>query len=125
MLIQCMLIGLGGFAGTTARYLLSLPFSAGAMLFPFGTLLINFLGSFLIGVVAQCATQAMVDPRLYLFFAVGVCGGFTTFSTFSLETFGLINGGHAALGILYAVCSVLLCLAGVWLGRAAVRVALG
>jgi len=124
IMVQCIFVGLGGFAGAVARYLLGAAFSAYTAVFPLGTLLINFAGSFLIGLIAEySAGYAALDKNLYLFLTVGLCGGFTTFSTFSLETFGLVSSGRAAAGAAYAAASVLLCLAGVFLGKGAARLA--
>ena len=102
------------------RYLLSsvIPVLHG---FPLATLLINLAGSFLIGALSETAAVYAVNDRLLLFLKVGVCGGFTTFSTFSLETVNLFECGKYGLGVIYAIVSVLLCVAGVFLGKLAVR----
>ena len=109
----------GGFAGSVLLYLAGkLPLQS-AEGFPYVTLMINVLGSFAIGLIAAVAAKrADIDPRLVLFLRVGLCGGFTTFSTFSLETVGLLEEGRYLAGGGYALLSVALCLAGVVLGRA-------
>ena len=116
-----LLVGLGGAAGAMARYGLglALPVRDG---FPAATLLINFLGSFLIGILAGLAERSRLSKSLSLLLKTGLCGGFTTFSTFSLEAADLFRSGRWPQGSVYAVLSLGLCLAGVVLGRMAIRV---
>jgi len=106
-------ICLGGAVGTGARYIL-----AGWVLrllgpaFPFGTLLINVLGSFAISVVMHLALSAkLIAPTLRLTLATGVLGGFTTYSTFNYETLAYLREGNWAVGITNVAATVLLCLA--------------
>ena len=114
-LANCLPVALGGALGAAGRYLLSLiPLSAG---FPLTTLLTNFLGAVVIGAVAQAAGQLPLSPGAVLFLKSGLCGGFTTFSTFSLETVTLLERGRWLAGGGYALSSVALCLGGVLLGR--------
>ena len=114
--LSCLLVGLGGGLGAVARYLMGLiPVPVD---FPAMTLLINVLGAAVIGGVSGLAGALPLDPRAVLFLKTGVCGGFTTFSTFSLETVGLLEEGRYLAGGGYALLSVALCLAGVVLGRA-------
>jgi CrcB protein len=90
--------------------------------FPLSTLLINLLGAFAIGLIAACAARRPeTDPRLLLFLKTGVCGGFTTFSTFSLEAQGLIQAGKPDLAALYALVSAAACIAAVALAQLLVR----
>ena len=117
----CLWVGLGGFVGSVGRYLLSLLPVRGP--FPLATLLTNLLGAVLIGLVVGLAGRAGLEERLLLFLKTGVCGGFTTFSTFSLETWQLAQQGRPLLGAAYAAASVLLCLAGVALGGLLARLA--
>ena len=113
-----MLIGIGGFAGSVLRYVLSM-----AMLplylrtgFPSGTLAVNVAGSLLIGVMASLLKQ---DAWYYLG-AVGFCGGFTTFSTFSLEMVNMFKAGNTTGAVLYILLSLALSAAaavgGLWIG---------
>ncbi|HEY0525988.1 MAG TPA: fluoride efflux transporter CrcB [Stellaceae bacterium] len=114
-------IALGSALGGVARYWMSL---AAVRLvgerFPWGTLVINILGSFVIG---YFGTLTMPDgPRpasmeMRLFVMVGICGGFTTFSSFSLQTLELLRGGESLRALAYIVASVLLCIAGTALGH--------
>lgn len=121
-MLNCLLVGAGGFAGAVLRYLLSLvpvPEPAG---FPLVTLFINVTGALVIGVLTGLAGKAEgISPQLLLLLKVGVCGGFTTFSTFALETTNLFGGGKAGAGVLYILLSVGLCLLAVLLGKALVR----
>jgi fluoride exporter len=114
-------VGLGASLGSVARALTSI-----AMLhalgpgFPWGTLTVNVLGSFLIGVYATLTApdgRIMVGPAMRQFFLSGFCGGFTTFSIFSLETLVLAEQGRFALAGLNAGGSMLLALAAVWAGN--------
>lgn len=107
-------VGLGGALGAVLRYLVSL--APVKWDFPILTLLTNLAGAVLIGFLS--ALFAGHSPHVMLFWRVGVCGAFTTFSTFSLELFGLLEEGKYIQGAVYAVCSLGLCLAGVWLGQA-------
>lgn len=119
MVSNCLFVGLGGGAGAICRYLVGLLPVLQRGAFPLPTLLINVAGSFLIGLIAQRAgSPAGMDPHLLLLLKVGFCGGFTTFSTFSLESLTLLEEGRLGLFALYTTLSLLLCLAGVALGRA-------
>lgn len=119
MLSNCLFVGLGGGAGAVCRYLVGMLPVLQRGAFPLATLVINLLGSFLIGLIAQRASgPAGLDPNLVLFLKVGFCGGFTTFSTFSLESLTLLEEGRLGLFTLYAVLSLGLCIAGAALGKA-------
>jgi CrcB protein len=110
----------GGALGSLARFWMT---GAVAALtgprFPYGTLLINILGSFVIGAVAGVTltpARIAMHPDVRIFLMVGLCGGFTTFSAFSLQMLELLQTGQVVSGLLYAVGSVLLCLLFVWFG---------
>lgn len=86
--------------------------------FPFATLAVNVLGAFAIGIIAGLAERHEgINPNLLAFLRVGVCGGFTTFSTFALEIVGLSGDGRVWMGALYALLSLLLGVAAVLTGR--------
>ena len=91
---NCLFVALGGGLGAVGRYLLSL--IAAPWSFPVMTLLTNFLGAVVIGAVAQAAGQLPMSKSAVLFLKTGLCGGFTTFSTFSLETVELLEQGRGA-----------------------------
>ena len=76
-------------------------------------LVTNVLGALIIGVIAGMAARKNLSLNLVLFLKTGVCGGFTTFSTFSLEAYTLIGKGHYGMAFTYMCASVILCLAGV------------
>lgn len=109
-------VAFGGAIGAAGRYAISLmPVKAE---FPVLTLLTNVLGAILIGFIAGVAAgNADTSENAVLFWKTGVCGGFTTFSTFSLETLRLLEGGQTGAGLLYAGASVVLCVAGVYIGE--------
>ena len=108
-------VGLGGAVGAMGRYAISLLPWRGS--FPLLTLLTNLLGAVLIGFVAGLAARGKLSAYAGLFWKTGVCGGFTTFSTFSLESLTLLSRQRYALAGLYMVLSVGLCLLGILLGR--------
>ncbi len=120
-MIKYLLVACGGALGTIARYWLS-GFVAEHFgeTFPWGTLIINVLGSFVIGFFA---TLTGPDGRVFLstearqFVLVGVCGGFTTFSSFSLQTLNLARDGEISPALVNIAFSVAFCLAAVWIGH--------
>jgi fluoride exporter len=114
-------VALGGAIGSVARLWLTLAMAAlTGPRYPWGTLLINVVGSFVIGWFGALAGPqgrfAAISPDIRLFVTVGICGGFTTFSSFSLQTFELLRTGEAPAAILYAAASVVLCLTAAWAG---------
>jgi len=110
MILNCMFVGLGVFVGSVLRYLVSLVTLEHESGFPLVTLGINVLGAFLLGLIMTAAGRSSgLDARTLLFLKVGVCGGFTTFSTFALEAHGLLSGGKPLVALLYMILSVVLC----------------
>lgn len=115
---QVIAISIGAMLGANARYWLGLWITQSvASRFPWGTFTVNVLGSFLLGLIV--AFQLVRNPlptNLGLLLGVGFMGSFTTFSTFSVETWLLIQEGHWLMALLYSLGSLVAGLAGVWLG---------
>ncbi len=108
-----LFVALGGALGAVLRYAISL--IPCRTVFPFLTLITNFIGALAIGFIVGVVSEK--SPNTLLFWKAGVCGGFTTFSTFSLEAFSLFEKKLFFLGGLYIVLSVGLCLIGVFCGK--------
>jgi CrcB protein len=112
-------LGLGGAIGTVARFWLDGVISTRYPAFPYGILTINVTGSFLIGLLfALIGPEGrwLVSPTVRTFFMVGICGGYTTFSSFSLNTLNLAREGQWLYAGANVVLSVVFCLLAVWLG---------
>lgn len=116
-----LLVGIGGFIGSVARYLLGLASQSWFQgVYPLGTLTVNLVGSLLIGILAGYLIKSHhITAQLILI--TGFCGGFTTFSTFSLEGLKILQNGAIGLYIAYALASLIgglgLCLLGFWLTK--------
>lgn len=121
-MLNCVAVGIGGFFGSVARYLISqIPIKNGTV-FPINTFIINVAGAFALGyVVAALLRGGNIDPRITLFLKVGVCGGFTTFSTFSLETHELMQTGHMTIAVVYAAASISFCVLAIFMGQAVAK----
>jgi fluoride exporter len=121
MLKTILLVGTGGFIGSVMRYLVQLFVEKDiASTFPYGTLVANVAGSFIIGMVFALAEKGnLMDPEWRMFLAVGVCGGFTTFSSFAYNNFTMLKehslgplfwniGGSLFLGILAVYLGIII-----------------
>jgi fluoride exporter len=115
MVKNLLFVAVGGAAGSVLRFLFSVWFKHSS--FPLATLLVNIIGSLIIGlVIAVSLRNANFDANWRLLLATGLCGGFTTFSAFSAENLQLIQQGRMGMFAVYAIGSVLLGLGAAWLG---------
>jgi CrcB protein len=116
-------VAIGGAIGSVARYLVGV--CSGKLFgvaFPWGTLIINIAGSFLIGVFVESFALKWDLPQVArVFLTVGICGGFTTFSTFSLDSYLMMDRGELWPAFAYMVGSVVLSVAGLFAGLQMVR----
>lgn len=118
MIREFIAVGIGGAAGSIARYALSYGLLGGCTLFgfPAGTFAVNILGSLLIGILLEGLSSTAAAWLL----VIGFCGGFTTFSTFSADTVRLLRAGDYGPAAAYMILSVAICLAftaaGMWIG---------
>jgi CrcB protein len=113
-----LLVGLGGFIGSVARFLVSkLNLSWHFFSIPMGTLTVNVLGSFIIGILVGISVKSdLISTDLRVFLMVGFCGGFTTFSSFSSENLMLMQNGQVVTVLIYTSLSILLGFLAVYLG---------
>jgi len=120
MLRQILLVGLGGFIGSVARYFMSrLNLNYDILSIPVGTLSVNIIGSFIIGFLTGIAEKSeLISQEWRLFLMVGICGGFTTFSTFTNENLMLMHNGQYLSVAIYTALSIILGFAAVYLGFA-------
>lgn len=118
MIRNILLIGLGGFIGSVARYFVSfLNLSVNFFSVPVGTLLVNVIGSFIIGFLTGIAEKSTIlTAEWRLFLMVGLCGGFTTFSSFANENLVLLHNGEIFSLFLYTGLSIFIGFLAVWLG---------
>ncbi len=129
-MLNVLIVALGGGLGAACRYGLSLITVKSS--FPLMTFLTNLLGAFIIGLIVGIGSSGVkgmagedrkpFSPNLMLFLKTGFCGGFTTFSTFSLEVWTLAEKSNWVTAGVYAVLSLVCCIAGVWAGMMVSRV---
>ena len=127
MIARFLLVCLGGALGSGARYATSL-WAAGAIgtTFPFGTLIVNLAGSFLLGFLMHVAAATeLLPPDLRLMLTTGVMGGFTTYSTFNYETTQYVRDGAWAMGSANMAATLIGCLAAGFTGLALARLIVG
>jgi CrcB protein len=120
---RVLLVALGGLVGCLARYWLAgVVQRLGDHGFPSGTLAVNIVGSLMIGIVMTLSLErGLVDERFRILLTTGFCGGFTTMSTFSYETFALLQGGEQLLANANTGVTFAACLGAVWLGSVIAR----
>ena len=123
MTINIICVGCGGFFVAISRYIISI-YTSKQFLFkiPLGTLIVNVLGGFLIGLIMELTIKNnFISPQLKLFLTTGIMGGLTTFSTFSYETIVLMKEGNILLAILNILLNLILSLLGVVLGNIVIK----
>lgn len=106
-MIKCLIVAFGGAIGAVLRYLIGLIPLSQKNGFPIKTFLINVIGCFIIGIIAALSEKNSLNPKIVLFIKVGFCSGFTTFSSFALETHELLEKGSFFIAILYIFLSIL------------------
>jgi CrcB protein len=113
-----LLVFVGGGLGSAARYWLQgFVYSETGTGFPYGTLAVNFLGSFLIGLLMSSMEERfLIHPTIRVFLTIGILGGFTTFSSFSFETISLFRDGESLYALANAFGTLFVCLFCTWLG---------
>jgi len=121
---RTLLVALGGLLGSVARYWLAgVVQRLNGSEFPLGTLAVNILGSFVVGLVmALSVERGAVSANARIFLTVGFCGGFTTMSTFSYETMALLRDGEMGLGVGNIGATLGACLTAAWLGQIVGRI---
>jgi fluoride exporter len=124
LLVNFIMVSLGAIVGANLRYILS-RYAAKVLgpIFPYGTLMINIVGSFIVGWFMIWTTErVLVDPRWRLLIVVGFCGGFTTFSSYAFESMAYFEQGQWALMMINILANNLLCLLAAIAGMALARV---
>jgi CrcB protein len=118
MIKQLLLVGLGGGIGSMLRFLISrLTAKAGSFSFPIATLIVNVLGCLLIGILIGLSLKNQwMDANVKAALIAGFCGGFTTFSAFSLENLQMYQAGNYTGLVLYVLASLITGFAAVWIG---------
>lgn len=118
---KLLIVGLGGFIGAIARFLVSgwVQIASGSVGFPYGTLVVNLIGCFLIGFLGYLMeARGVFNPEVRLFLFIGILGSFTTFSTFENEAYALFREGSTGLALIDIGVHVFFGLVAVWAGHA-------
>src|SRR5947208_7713709 len=118
-----LLVGIGGFVGSIARYLVAVLFASQVpSVFPFATLTVNIVGCFVIGILFALSDRGNIfSPEWRILLTTGFCGGFTTFSTFSYESLRLMQDGEYLYLAAYVLLSVVIGLAATYVGIILIR----
>lgn len=116
-MLNYFMVAIGGALGSVARFWISTVVSNRVTeTFPLGTLVVNVTGSFLIGLLAAMSRSNGISDTTRTFLMVGVCGGYTTFSSFSLQNLQLLQNGNLYYAGLNTALSLVLCMVAVWIG---------
>jgi len=123
MIKSLLIAGTGGFIGTVLRFLVSRYFQENTFsLFPWGTFTVNIIGSLMIGIFYGMSERGnLLNPEIRIFLTVGICGGFTTFSSLTNDAFMLLQEKEWLKVSLYASLSFFLGLVAVYLGRTLIK----
>lgn len=116
-MLRVIYIGFGGFIGAVSRYLLVRYFSSLFPSFPVGTLVVNILGSFVLGIVVYAFAPAKLSPEIRDMLVIGILGGFTTMSAFAYDSFRFLELSQLPMFILNIVLNVVLCITAVYAGK--------
>lgn len=116
MMRNFFMVGLGSCLGGVLRYALSLTLQMFHATFPLATFVVNFVGCFLIGLFGALVVKYQLPEYVALLLTVGLCGGFTTFSTFSKENMHLLYGGQYFIFATYTISSIVLGIIAVLVG---------
>jgi CrcB protein len=124
--LKYLLVAAGGALGSVARYALDgFVLRLASPMFPSGTFVVNVVGCLIFGIIIALAeTRSVLTPTGRVFLLIGLLGGFTTFSTYTFETFQLVRSGEYARGLLNALGQVLVAYLALWAGFAATRAVL-
>jgi CrcB protein len=122
--LNIVLVFLGGGLGAMARYgMQGVVYRWMGAAFPYGTLVVNIVGSFLIGALMSASeSRFLLNPSLRIFLAIGILGGFTTFSSFSFETVSMIRDGEYLFAAMNVGASIALCLFFTYVGTLVARI---
>jgi fluoride exporter len=122
MIKNLLLVGLGGGIGSMLRYATGLLINSKYFHFPYATITVNIIGSFIIGVFLAMSIKGNgLTDQWKLFLATGICGGFTTFSAFSIENMELLQSGKIGMAAFYIILSIVLGIGAAFLGYYLVR----
>ena len=121
-MLNCIFVGIGGFIGSICRYLIGLLPVKPENGFPVKTLMINIIGAFIISMItALAAKNKSLNPQVVLMMKVGICGGFTTFSTFAYEAVDLMQSGSSTVALSYIIISIVCGIIAVFGGQFVIR----